>query len=196
MFHLGACNAHEGEFADYSAAEQDAVIREFRDIIIEAKLTSFAAAIDRRVWNELVVGGYRARLGDDLTFCIRRCVEETIRIAGPHPQGDAIAVTFDRGMWLPGLKEATDPYTYHLGRPRIVSINALCVVDFLPLQGADIVATESYWHAGAWLKLGDAAQPRPHLRHFLDNMFAEAVILDRARILDLLSRCDEEEQPS
>jgi hypothetical protein len=79
-------------------------------------------------------------------------------------------------------KNITDPYTYPMGHPRIVSINALAVADVYALQGADIVATENYWYAGDWLKLGDEAQPRAHLRHYLKHMFHEGLILDRAAI--------------
>jgi hypothetical protein len=78
-------------------------------------------------------------------------------------------------------------------RPRIVSLNFAQVVDVLPLQGADIVATESYWHAIEWLKLGDAALPRAHLRHYTANTYYEASILDREMISQLPSLPDEDE---
>jgi hypothetical protein len=56
MFHLGACNARADEFAGYRDAEQDAVIHDFRQIIINARLTSLAMAMDKQAWDELVVG--------------------------------------------------------------------------------------------------------------------------------------------
>jgi hypothetical protein len=59
------------------------------------------------------------------------------------------------------------------------------VEDVLPLQGADIVATESYWHAIEWLKLSDAALPRAHLRHYTANTYYESSILDREAIAKL-----------
>jgi hypothetical protein len=54
------------------------------------------------------------------------------------------------------------------------------------LQGADISATENYWHAIKILREGIGARPRPHMRHFLDNMFAEGFMIDRDRILAML----------
>src|SRR6266567_6483744 len=47
-FHLSACNARTGEFASYSDAEQNAATHDFREIIINTKLTSTASAIDRK----------------------------------------------------------------------------------------------------------------------------------------------------
>jgi hypothetical protein len=68
---------------------------------------------------------------------------------------------------------------------RIVSVNFARVEDVLPLQGADIVATESYWHAIEWLKLSDAALPRARLRHYTANTYYESSILDREAIAKL-----------
>jgi hypothetical protein len=42
-FHLSNCNARKGEFASYNRTEQNFVIREFRQIIINARLTSVAS---------------------------------------------------------------------------------------------------------------------------------------------------------
>jgi len=185
-FHLVDCNAREGEFQGYTDGEQDAVIHDFRQIIIKADLLSTSAAIDKVAWDELVVGSHQDRLGDALDHCVCHAIEETIRIAVEHPQGDNVAVVFDRGMWLPKLDRVTEPFTHPLGRPRIVSINAVAVADSYPLQGADIVATENYWHAAMWLELGDTAQPRPHLQHYLNHMLYEGFILDRPAIEGLL----------
>jgi hypothetical protein len=188
MFHLAACNAREGEFASYNEAEQNEVIYAFRKILIDSKLTATASAVDRRAWDELVVGPYREILGDALSACVENCVSETVRIVEPRPDGHNVALVFDRGIMSAHVQEITESYTYPLARPRIVSVNFLKVKDHLPLQGADIVATESYWHAAEWLKYGDEAKPRPHLRHFLDNMLTEGLILTRDAIVNELRR--------
>lgn len=201
MFHLSHCAATDGEFKTYSRAESDAVIHDFRQIIIDAKLTSTASAVDRKAWDDLVVGPYRQVLGEAVDICAENCVAETIRIANPHPEGDKIAFVFDRGIWTQRLKDITDEYTFPMGRPRIVSVNFLAVADVLGLQGADIVATESYWHALLVLRDGYGAPPRAHLRHFLENMLSEALILDREAIANEIGRRGPdgrvpEEQPS
>ena len=200
-FHLSACNAQDGEFADYTDVECDAVTHDFRQILIESRVTSTSSAIDKRAWDELVIGENRAWLGDALDVCVENCLTETIKIAGPHPEGDQIAVVFDRGIWTPRLKEVTEGYTYPLGRPRIVTVAFSAVEDVLPLQGADIAATENYWHAIQVLRQGYGAQPRAHMRHYLANMFAEGFLIDRARIVEMLPEIEAQvraskEQPS
>jgi hypothetical protein len=178
MFHLSHCNACVEEFSTYSDAEQDAVIHDFRQIIIEAKLTSFASAIDRRAWDDLVIGPYREVLGGPLKALFVKSVDEAIRIVEPDTHGNMLAAVFDKGIKSSDLGEVADAFYF----PRLISVTFGRVEAILPLQGADIVATENYWHAAQWLKLGDAAQPRPHLRHYLDNMLHQGVILDRAAI--------------
>jgi hypothetical protein len=189
-FHLVDCNAGGGYFIDYKLAERDLLIHDFRQIIIDCKLISFAAAVDRKAWDELILGASRDRLGDGLAYCVDNCVQETIKVANGHKDGDRIAIVFDRGMWAPFLEQITKPYTYPLGRPQVVSITALSVQDCLPLQGADIVATENYYHAVEWLRLGDETLPRAHFRHYLDNMIHQGVILDRSGIAALASELD------
>ena len=186
-FHLSACNACDGEFLGYSRAESDAVIHDFRQIIIDAGVIGAAFAVDRRAWDEFIVGAARKRFGHPVSACAERCLLECICIANPHPEGDRIAVWFDWGIKSNRLQEIADPFTLPMMRPRIVSVNFAHVQDILPLQGADIVATESYWHAIEWLKLGDAALPRAHMRHYTASAYYEAVILDHEAIATLPS---------
>jgi len=184
-FHLAACNARTGEFASYSYAEQDAVIRDFRQIIINAKLTSTASAIDRKAWDELVVGRYREVLGEPMPICFLHCIDEIVRFSEPQIHGHQISIVFDQGIYSAHLRNIVDQYTH---RPPVVSINFGTVREILPLQGADIVATENYWLALQRLKQGDNALPRPHLKHFLDNMLYQALLLDREAIETELRR--------
>lgn len=188
MFHLSHCAAGDGEFKSYTDPERDAVTHDFRKIIIDAKLTSIASAIDRKAWDELVIGPYRQVLGEAVDICAENCISETIRIAEPNPDDDRVALVFDRGIWTQRLKDITDEHSRPLMRPRIVSVNFLTVADTLGLQGADIVATESYWHALRVLRDGYGAPPRAHLRHYLENMLSEGLILDREAIANEIAR--------
>jgi hypothetical protein len=185
-FHLSPCNARDGEFVGYSDAECDALAHDFRQILIETRVISTASAIDKKAWNELVIGEDRKWLGDALDVCVENCLSEAFKIAVAHPEGDMVAAVFDRGIWTPRLKEVTDGYTFQMGRPRIVSVNFLAVEDALPLQGADIAATENYWYGIKVLRNGLGAQPRAHMRHYLENMFAEGFLIDRAQIVEML----------
>jgi hypothetical protein len=186
-FHLAACTACDEEFLGYSRAESDAVIHDFRQIILDAGLIGMASAIDRRAWDELIVGPARERFGDPMSACVERCLTECFRIAGPHPQGDRISVGFDLSIKSPRVQEIAERFTLPLGRPRLTLFLFGLARGLLPLQGADIVATESYWHAIEWLKLGDAALPRAHMRHYTASAYYEAVILDHEAIATLPS---------
>ena len=190
-FHLSACNAKREEFESYSDAEQDAVMHDFRRILIDTDLISTASAIDRNAWNDLIVGAAREWLDDPINLCVENCIAETLRIANPHPDGDKIAVVLDRGIWTPRIKEITEEFTFLLARPRVVSVTFARVEDCLPLQGADIPATESYWHAIKVLREGMGAQPRAHLKHYLQHMRAEGLIVDRAHLAEALPQIEE-----
>jgi hypothetical protein len=182
MFHLSACNARRGEFRRYSDAEQDAVIHDFRQIVIDARLTSVASAIDRRAWDELIVGGLRNVLGEALSACFVNCLFETVRIVEPHEHHREIVAVFDKGIETTRLQKIGEMFTRPPEKPRVVSVEFASVQKVLPLQGADIIATENYWHAAEWLKLGELALPRPHLSHYLRNMLHQGQILDREAI--------------
>jgi hypothetical protein len=186
MFHLSHCNARDGEFQGYSEGERDAITHDFRKILIDAGLISTASAIDLNAWDELVVGPYRDDLGDALGICVENCLAETIRVAGTHPEGDDVVAVFDQGMSSQRIREITDRFTFPLGRPRLLSVAFEKVENTLPLQGADVVATESYWQGINILQNGLGAAPRAHLRHYLDNMFAQGLIVGRDEISMML----------
>jgi hypothetical protein len=184
MFHLSACVERwpGSEFEIYTDAEKDAVIHDFRRIALDAKLTSTASAIDKKAWDELVVGPYRKVLGDALTQCFFDCIDETVRFTEPHLHGFSIAVVVDEGIWTNRLQEIGDEWTSPFRLKRVTSVTFGRVKEVLPLQGADIVATGCYWHAAKWLKLGDAAKPHPHQQDYLVNMLHQGRILDREGI--------------
>jgi hypothetical protein len=183
MFHLSACKAGTGEFVGYSVAERDAITHDFRQIIIAANLIGTASAVDRRAWDELVVGPLRAELGDALSPCSENAVSETIRIAGPHPDGDKIAIILDQGIDNPRLRLVAECTTRLLATHAWVrSITFDSVANTLPLQGADMMATEAYWHGVDWIQRGDSAEARAHFRHMLANLRCESVILGRREI--------------
>jgi len=183
LFHLSECKAGAGEFADYNLTERDAVTHDFRQIIIASDLIGTASAVDRRAWNELVVGPFRTQLGDALSPCFEHSISETIRIAGPRPDGDKIQIVFDQGIDCPRLRVIADCATRLLATHAWVrSINFAKVHQTFPLQGADMMATEAYWHGTQWIQQGDSAEARAHFRHMLANLRCESVILGRHEI--------------
>ena len=189
MFHLSPCNARDGEFREYNDAECNAVTHDFRQIIIRSGLISTSSAIDRRAWDDLVVGKARKWLGNAIDVCIENCVKRAIENASSLPDSDLMAVVFDQGMWTQRRQEFADFDVSRLThRPQIVSVTYAQVVDVFPLQGADIAATENYWYAIRLMRDGVGAQPRAHMAHYLKNMIAEGFMIDRSRIAEMLPR--------
>jgi len=181
-FHLSPCKAGKGEFEGYSLAERDAVRHDFRQILIKHKLIATASALDKRAWDELVHGGIRELFGEAVNIPVENCMLEAIKIAERHPEGDKIAVVFDRGIWTKQIKRITDEFTYSLGRPRVMTVTFMRVEDSTALQGADIVATENYWYATDFIKTNGNPDPHAHMKHFLGNMFAEGLMVTREAI--------------
>jgi len=97
LFHLSACNARVGQFRSYSDAEQDAVIHDFRQVIIDSRLTSIATAVDKRAWDELIVGPIRDVLDGALIASMRSCGSSSLTSTGTR---SPCALT--RGSRLPG----------------------------------------------------------------------------------------------
>jgi hypothetical protein len=182
MFHLSHCSSKDGEFRSYSQAECDLVTHDFRRIIEKAELISTASAIDRGAWDELVVGRLRDVLGPALVPCFINCIDETISVASVHPEGRRVEIIFDQGIECERLRHIADLYTRPLGNPWIASITFANVRNATPLQGADMSATETYWHAKQWLREGDTAQARAHFQAYMRTIRAEGLIMDRRAI--------------
>lgn len=193
-FSLSDCNSGKGAFIGYTQGERDAAMHDFRLIMVDAELIGTASAVDRKAWEELVVGPALVTHGSPLEQCIQNCFAETIKIADVHPEGDQVAVVIDQGIWTKRLQNIMDPFALPLARPQIVSINSLAVVATPALQGADTVATENFWHAKEWLRAGDLTQPRPHMRHFLARMRTQGFIIDRDAIVAMLKDSASERQ--
>jgi len=66
-FYMHDCTAREGEFADYSRAEADAIAHDFRQIVISSGVCGYAVGVSRRDWRELTDRSPEALLmfGDD-----------------------------------------------------------------------------------------------------------------------------------
>jgi hypothetical protein len=72
------------------------------------------------------------------------------------------------------------------GSPAIVNISFNPVKDFTPLQAADVIATENYWHAGGVIAGNE--DPRPHFAHFLKQGHTNGYIMQEAEIFETLRR--------
>ena len=85
-------------FEHYSEPEAQAVRHDFRQIILDTKLTGVAASVDKKSWDELITIPIRNVMGDAISVCFYQCLSEIVRFANPHPHGHSLAVWFDQGI--------------------------------------------------------------------------------------------------
>ncbi len=181
-FHAYDCQYCEGEFATYNRAESDLITREFRQIIIQSGVIGFARAIDKSAWDELVTDERRANMGGAEHFCVTGCIREILGDAWDHYKDEDVAIFYDKGRQTPDLDRIAEvDWGRGLDCPRIVSFTFVEVARFTPLQGADMIATESYWHGKRWLK-DKSAPPRPHFEEFVKSTRGRGGLMTRAII--------------
>jgi hypothetical protein len=77
-FHMVDCMQRSREFSDYSEAERNAVIHDFRQIILDANLIGNVTAVDRVAWDEVMIGPLRMLHGDAERHCINSCMSFSI----------------------------------------------------------------------------------------------------------------------
>jgi hypothetical protein len=188
-FSLADCNGSHGEFSGYSRAESDLVQNEFREIIIQAEVVGLAYAIDRADWDKFVQGSAREFFGDaevgSFSGCFNGVIAEAERL---FPEDRMLSLHFDRGRKSPKLDALIDKGTKNYrGSPAIVNLSFNRVVDFTPLQAADILATENYWQATSIV--AGAHVLRPHFSHFLSRLkAANGYLATEHEIKDTLRR--------
>jgi hypothetical protein len=187
-FSLADCRARRGEFETYSLAESDLLQNECRQIIIESKLMGLAYAVDRLEWGRLANAAAQAFFGDAETVCFSACFNGAIQLAERlFPDDLMLSLHFDRGRKSPKLDAIVDRVTKsYTGSPAIVNISFNPVKDFTPLQAADVIATENYWHAGGVIAGNE--DPRPHFAHFLKQGHTNGYIMQEAEIFETLRR--------
>jgi Protein of unknown function (DUF3800) len=169
-FGLADCERHRGEFLEYSTAESDLLQNECRELIIRSGVIGLAWAVERSVWDRLASPAALELFGDAETVCFSACFNGAIERAKElFPNDLMLSLHFDRGRKSPKLDAIVDQVTKNYrGAPAIVNISFNPVKEFTPLQAADIIATENYWHAGAVISGNET--PRPHFAHFLQRV--------------------------
>jgi hypothetical protein len=186
-FHMFDCEWGLGEFADYNKAERDAVTHDFRQIILDSGVTGVCAGIARPDFDELITGALRASLGsaDDMAFASALSALDDIKHIG-------LSLIFDNTGTAPTARYSAlyDRYQKMFaarGEPLLQGLAFRSMTDALPLQGADMIAWETYFHMVDVLK-APGAKPRVHLQRYLDTDRFFAVLMTRARMLEYLGK--------
>lgn len=185
-FHLAECQALDGEFRDYRRAECDSLQHDFREIICEAGVVGVAYCLERPIYERLVQGEAREVLGTAEQRCFASCFEGAFRKAQQYfPQQHRMTLIFDfiedpvrqAEIRAVAKKVEQDPGS----RPFIETAGFGTMLDNTPLQAADIMATENYWDAQAFLA-DEARVPRAHFQHFLSRVNCEGFIMREQEI--------------
>lgn len=75
--------------------------------------------------------------------------------------------------------------------PEIAGISFAPVPKVVALQGADMIATETYQYSLEWLKAGENAVANAHFREYLERELSTGLVFDRAQIEEMVNRCRE-----
>jgi hypothetical protein len=187
-FGLADCDRHRGEFAGYSSAESDLLQNECRELIIQAGVVGLAYAVERAEWERLVKVKARDFFGDAESMCFSACFQGAIdRARLLFPDDLMLSMHFDLGRKSPKLDAIVNLVRIsYRGAPAIVNIGFNPVKDFTPLQAADVIATENYWHSTGLL--AGVPNPRPHFAHFLQRVKADGYLMQEPEILNTLKR--------
>jgi hypothetical protein len=185
-FGLADCERQRNEFFGYSVAESDLLQNEMREIIVKHRLLGVCYSVDRRAWDRLVKGRARELLGDAEVACFSACFEGAVERANKYfPQEHMLSLHFDQGRQSPKLHGIIQIVrTEYSGKPELVNISFDLVEKVAPLQAADVIATENYWHAKG--VLDGKPSPRPHFDHFLKRVSTEGYILEESQIMQTL----------
>lgn len=191
QFHLSACRAGYDEFLDYNEAERNQITYRFRRVILDTGFVTLAAAVNRLAWNELVVGEIAAELGQPEELCFFKCVELVISTIRSRKPGEKVHFFFDQGtkatldMWTKLYLAQSQKY------PEINGISFAPVSEVVALQGADMIATETYQYAQEWLRDRDQAVANAHFREFLKRPLSAGLVFDREQIEEIVTRVRE-----
>lgn len=196
-FHMVDCVARTGEFASYSQPESDAVIHDFRQLILDANLEGHVTAVDKVAWDEIIRGPQRIMFGDAEWFCVNNCLSFALNKSREQIDDKMISLVFDNrpevikaSFQAPLSKFQTSFYN---GDPKFPDWPHLIGTSFLssfvirPIQAADMLAWESYNHAKRNLHEMPVPQPRGHLRHFVETGLITAGFADRELIKNMAS---------
>lgn len=184
-FHMADCMARQGEFQGYSVPERDAVVYDFRQIIIASGVWGYAVGVSRPDWDELVkpspiVGWF----GDAESFCFRDCVSKMCGfVAELSPADKDLSLAFDKRPHRAEINEYVirqvqeiQQFTQRPASANLLGVSFLDSTGSLPLQGADMFAWEFFTHCKRLLASDDNT-PRPHAKQFFEcGRFFMAVV--------------------
>jgi len=182
-FHMTECMARDGEFEGYSEGERDAIIHDFRKIIIRSEVSGYAVVASKKDWDTMIVPPLRYVIGDAEIFCFRACVGKMASYIHNHSNDAELAFIFDdRPKWEAISNFIMRQYQEMHLRTKFAGLSFLSNEKVPALQGADMFAWEVYRHASEHIANGGRSPPRPHAVQFFQSDRFEMHWLDRASV--------------
>jgi hypothetical protein len=189
-FHLSPCRAGADEFRDYSLAERDRITYLFRHVILDVGLVTIAVAVNKLAWNELVVDEIADQLGDPIGFCFVKCIDQVLTTIRFRKPGEKVFLFFDQA-----IKNKLEAWVQFYGmtkenHPEIEGMAFAPVPNVVALQGADMIATETYQYNLKWLNDRENAptNANAHFRDYLKRELSVGIVFDRAQIAEMVQR--------
>jgi hypothetical protein len=147
-FHMAECQSADGDFLGWKRHETDFLVHELTDIILKTGIYGLAGGVERKAYDELMVGAHRRLLGDAETFCIINCFIKVIAWAKLFAPGHDIAMIFDdrphKRIDVQKIHKVYEDVKNREGGSMIASITFANSSKVLPLQAADLFAWQYY----------------------------------------------------
>ena len=191
-FGLSKLRGGYAQFRDFSREERDHLNTRFKNIILNVGLVTLAAAVDREAWNEMIIGTLKDEFGKPEEYCFVKCVDivlETIRSS--RKPSEKIHFFFDLEL-RHQFQQLADLYLDQPDKyPEIDGISFAPVREVVALQGADLIASETYQFAQAWLKDRQNPKAHPQFQDFIYRPLSKGVILEKEQIAAMIAAVHE-----
>lgn len=193
QFHMADCQASTGEFTGWGRTATDFLVHELGDIILKTGVWGFAAAVERKPYEELITGNMRRVCGDPETFCFIDCFKRVRQWAREFTADHTIALVFDdRPHKRPDIQKIYETYKCEAlgqpGWPDIVSVSFGSSSKLIPLQAADLIAWEFYQDAldtSKGIKIEDGYR-RKQLRRLVKGGRLKSEMLQRQGVIEMI----------
>ncbi|MGM4927670.1 DUF3800 domain-containing protein [Tardiphaga sp. 619_E2_N8_5] len=191
-FHLTECRNGTGDFRGFSQAERDHLTYRFRQVILTTGMVTVAVAVDKVVWDELITEELGEHYETALGFCFFKCIEEVTNIIRARRPGEPIDMYFDAGT-----EDRLGEFARRFRDVRPFMWREIECLSFAPvkrvvaLQGADMVAYETYTYAIESLRNPDNPTVLAHFKDFIYRELTIGLLAVRGHIEEIVSRIRE-----
>jgi len=187
-FHLSHCRRHWGEFENYNDAAIDHLTYLFRHIILDSGLTTIAVAVDNVAWTDLVTDTISHVLGSPLELAFFKCLELANGLGQDRKSPESVSVCLDEGT-EDRLRPFTDSCTQNRSTfPAIETVFYAPVEKVVALQGADMIATETYFFNQAFRGNPNDPPVSPHFEDFRYGENSIGLLINREILEETVSR--------